>query len=430
MSDKAIHRRDFVKTAAAAAALGLSSRPAQALSSGAWAGASDTLRIGLIGCGGRGRGAAVNSIKSSQGVKLVALADVFADPVQGAKKWFEENMGDSVELPEDRLFVGLDAYKSLIRHPDVDVVLMATPPGFRPQHLAELVEVGKHAFIEKPVCVDPVGYRSIMKSAAIAREKKLCVVAGTQFRRSNNYIEGMRAIHEGKIGEVVFAQARYCSGGIWYRERKKGVSDAEYQIHNWYHFLWTCGDQIVEQAIHNIDAMNWAMGGPPKAAYGHGGQRARQADSEIYDSTSVEFEYPNGAVVSFMCRQHAGKTDVSNRIVGTKGTAVIMPFDIAKVTSHDGQTLLRTRYKGDSYVQEHTDLMAAIRAGESLIEIEEVADSSLTAVLGRMAAYSGENVTWEFATKTSRLDTMPKNLTLAAELPFHGAPVPGKETLV
>lgn len=432
MKKKPISRRDFVKASAAAAAAGLVTGPARAIAPGAWAGASDTIRIGLIGCGGRGRGAAVNSIKSSEGVTLTALGDVFQGPVDYARDWFSKaNLGEgTVDLDDDSCFTGLDAYKNVIHHPEVDVVLMATPPGFRPLHLAELVTAGKHGFIEKPVCVDPVGYRSILASAKVAREKGLSIVGGTQFRRSNNYIDAMRAIHDGKIGDIVFAQARYCSGGIWYREREQDMADAHYQIHNWYHFLWTCGDQIVEQAIHNIDAMNWAMGGPPKSAYGHGGQRTRPDDSEIYDSMTIDYEYPNGAVVSFMCRQHAGRHDVSNRVVGTKGVAVIMPFDIGKVTTHGGETLVRTRYKGDSYVQEHTDLIAAIRAGDQIVEAEEVADSSLTAVLGRMAAYTGEKVNWDFAAKESKLDTMPANLSLASELAPRETPVPGTETLV
>ena len=430
MSDP-LSRRDFVKTTSATAAAGalasaLPARSPHRPNTG-------DIRIGLVGCGGRGTGAAMQCMKSSEGVRLVALGDAFINKVEGARKGLadpESGVADKVDVKDDACFAGLDAYEHVIRHPDVDLVLLATPPAFRPLHLAEAVAAGKHSFIEKPACVDPVGYRSILASAEMAKQKNLAIVTGTQFRRSNNYADAIKAIHEGAIGDVLFAQARYCSRGIWYRERQPEMTDAQYQINNWYHFVWLCGDQIVEQAVHNLDAINWAMGGPPQTAFGSGGQRNRPADSEIYDCMSIDYLYPNGATLSFMCRQQPGKSEVSNLIVGTKGTARIMPFAVSTITSHDGKTLLRSKYEPNSYVQEHADLIASIRSGQPIVEAEAMANSSLTAVMGRMAAYTGSEVSWDFVTRESKLDLMPTELTFASELKSPGVARPGQTKLI
>lgn len=433
MSDSSLSRREFVKTTSATAATAAMAGTLAAGASAPRRRPTDEIRIGLVGCGGRGTGAATQSIKSSEGVRLVALGDAFMPRVQSARKALldpENGVADKVDVSDESCFDGLDAYKKVIHHPDVDVVLLATPPAFRPPHLAEAVAAGKHSFIEKPACVDPTGYRSILASAELARQKKLAIVTGTQFRRSNNYVDAITAIHEGAIGDVLFAQARYCSRGIWYRERQSGASDAQYQIDNWYHFVWLSGDQIVEQAVHNLDAINWAMGGPPETAFGNGGQRGRPADSEIYDCMSIDYRYPNGATLSFMCRQQPGKADVSNLIVGTKGVARIMPFATSTITSHDGKTVLSSRYEPNSYVQEHADLIASIRKGEPIVEAETMANSSLTAVMGRMAAYTGAEVSWDFVTRESKLDLMPFDLTFAFELVSPGVARPGQTKLI
>lgn len=422
-----ISRRNFVRASATAAgvlavhpsALATSTRNVQ------------PIRVGLIGCGGRGSGAARQSLGCAEGVTLVAMGDVFADQVAASRDNLRQSdVGDKVQVADDACFSGLDAYKQVIHHPDVDLVIHATAPNFRPQHLAEAVAARKHSFVEKPVCVDPVGYRSILATEKKAREAGVAIVTGTQFRRANNYVEAIEAIHGGAIGDILFAQARYCASGIWYRPRVEGMTDAEYQLHNWYHFLWLCGDQIVEQAIHNVDAMNWAMGSPPERCLGSGGHRARPEDSEVYDCMSVDFEYPNGATCSFMCRQQGGKTETSNRIVGTKGTAWIMPFGTSTITGHDGSKIFEVSYEGDAYVQEHIDLIASIRAGQPIIEAREVADSSLTGVMGRMAAYTGEEVTWDFVTRESVLDLMPAELTLQTSFEPRPVPAPGREKLI
>jgi len=425
MTETSLSRREFVKLGGATAAAGAlaSQLPAAGRP-------LDEIRVGLVGCGGRGRGAAVNSLESSSGVKLVAIADAFERKVHEARKVFARTkVKDHVELDDDSCFWGLDAYKQVIHHPKVDLVIDATPPAFRPSHLAEIVKAKKHAFIEKPCCVDPTGYHSVLASAAEARANGTAIVTGTLFRRAKNYVEGIAAIHEGAIGDILFAQARYCSGGIWYRKREPGMTDAEYQINNWYHFVWLSGDQIVEQAVHNLDAINWVMGGPPSRAYGAGGQRNRPADSEIYDNMEIDYEYPNGATLSFMCRQQAGKGMVMNRIVGTKGVAVIMPFGKATLTSHDGKQIFQSRYGKNAYVTEHTDLIASIRAGTPIVEAEVLANSSLTAVMGRLAGYSGQEVTWDFVTEKSHLDLMPEKLTMQSEMPKREVAVPGRYRL-
>ncbi len=374
--------------------------------------------------------AAVDCLSSAPNVRLVAIGDALEQRLADARaNLLDTDVQDRIALTDASCFAGLDAYKRVIHHPDVNLVLLVTPPGFRPLHLAETVAAGKHTFVEKPVCVDPVGYRSVLASAKAARERGLAIVAGTQFRRSNNYIEAIQAIHSGAIGKVLFAQARYCVGDIWYRPREPGMSDAQYQIHNWYHFVWLSGDQIVEQAVHNLDAVNWAMGSPPRLAFGTGARRTRPADSEIYDSMAIDYEYPNGATLSFMCWQQPGKSHVWNRIVGSKGVAEIEPFGVSTIHTHDGQRVLRVDYEGNAYVTEHRDLIASIRGGAPIVEAEEVARSSLTAIMGRMAAYTGEEVTWQFAAEQSQLDLFPADLRLDSALPSAGVAVPGKTKL-
>lgn len=433
MTDSSLSRRDFARTglASAAGALAATWVPSSAARASTAGARYAEIRVGLIGCGGRGTGAAANALRAAEGIKLVAVGDVFRKKAVNALEALRgDGLGELLDCPEDSIYDGLDAYKRVIEHPKVDVVLHAAPPGLRPLHLAANVAAGKHAFIEKPCCVDPVGYRSVQASAKLAREKGLSIVTGTIFRRSNNYVDGIRAIHEGALGDLLFAQARYCSGGIWYRDREPGQSDVEYQMNNWYHFTWLSGDQIVEQAVHNIDCINWVMGGAPKRAYGSGGQRVRPKDSEIYDHTAIDFEYPNGATCSFFCNQQPGKGMVWNRIVGTKGEAWIHPFGKTTLTTHGGETILQAKYKGDAYVQEHTDLFAALRAGRQLLELDELNDSTLTAVIGRLAAYTGEEVSFEWAAKESKLDTYPQQMDLKGALPAPTVAVPGRTKLV
>jgi predicted dehydrogenase len=363
----------------------------------AYAGGSDTIRIGLIGVGGRGSGAAHDCVESSPGVELVALGDLFRDRLEERRQPLQEALGDRYKVNDDHCFSGFDAYKHVIDS-DVHLVLMATPPGFRPAHLRYAVEAGKHVFIEKPCGVDPSGVRSVIESGEMARAKGLSIVAGTQYRRQPSYVEAIKRIQDGRIGQVVGASEYYLTGPIWLRPRKPGMSDVEWQCRNWYYFTWLSGDHIVEQFVHNLDALNWVMQGPPVSAIGSGGRQTRvdPAYGHIWDNFNVQFTYGNGAIVTAMCRQMENTyTRVANRIVGTEGVADVNP-DASVLTSHKGKVIFEHPEKGnDPYVQEHADLIASIREGHPLNEAREVAYSTMTAILGREACYTGQEVTWE-----------------------------------
>ncbi len=422
-------RRDFViaSAATAATAAATSAIPLRAFVAG-----SDEIRVGVVGVGGRGKGACVNCLSHSEGVRLVAIGDLTNEIASNAREQLQQTeVGAQVQVADDALFGGLDAYKKVINHPDVDLVILTTSPGFRPMHLAEAVRAGKHVFMEKPVCVDPAGYRSVVESGEIAKQKGLAIVAGTMFRRQESYMEAIRLIHEGAIGTPVGGSARYCANGIWYRARKEGMTDLEYQLMNWYHFVWLSGDQVVEQAVHNIDAVVWAMGGPPRSAFGSGGQFTRPKDSEVYDSLSVDFSWGDGIELSFKCRQIPGaKSTISNTIVGTKGIAFVNPGG-SRVATHDGKVLLEITHKGPyPYALEHSHLIESIRSGTLINEARQVAESSLTAVMARMAAYTGQQVDWDFVANESSLQLMPDTLDATSPAPTPFVRIPGRHKLV
>ena len=420
-------RREFVKTSA-----GLTAAAAIAPAGlHAYVGGSDNLRVGVVGAGGRGKGACRDHLVSSAGVELTAIGDLTMDLSRNARNALKgTEVGDQVTVADDALFGGLDAYREVIHHPKVDVVILTTSPGFRPIHLAEAVRAGKHVFMEKPVCVDPAGYRSCLESARIADDKGLVVVAGTMFRRQKSYIDAITQIERGAIGDRLSGTARYCSQGIWWRNRKEGMSDLAAQLYNWYHHVWLSGDQVVEQAVHNIDAIVWAMGSPPSSAYGNGGQFTRPQGSEIYDSLSIDYKWDDGRVVSFKCRQIPGsKPDISNMIVGTEGVAHVNPGG-SRVVRHDGEVVSETPHSGPyPYVGEHADMIRAIRDREHINETVQVATSSLTAVMGRMAGYTGQEVTWDFVTKDSTLKLMPDELTEDSPAPEPHVRIPGRTKL-
>jgi predicted dehydrogenase len=259
------------------------------------------------------------------------------------------------------------------------------------------------------------------------------VVGGTQYRRQVNYIGAIEQIRSGAIGEIIGATARYCAGGIWFRARTPGMSDAEYQLNNWMHHVWLSGDQIVEQAVHNLDALNWVMGAPPVSAFGSGGRFTRPEDSEMWDSVSLDYEYPGNRVLSFMCRQIPNAAvDVGNVIHGTTGNCHIGAANAgSQIFDRSGNKVWEMEGSiADAYKQEHKDLIDSIRAGKPIVELAQMADSSLTAVLGRVAAYTGQKVTWEFLTKESKLDLFPKDLTWESSLPKPQYAIPGRTKLV
>ena len=391
-----------------------------------------TVRMGLVGAGGRGGGAVDNSMSVNDNVKLVAIADVNQQKAISLLRRMEPKYGARAAVTAEKIHSGIDGYRKVLDDPDVDLVLFATPPGFRPHHLLEAVEAGKHVFAEKPTCVDPAGYHICRTAHAIAEANGTSIVTGTQYRRQKSYVEAVRRLHEGAVGHIIGSQMRYCANGIWYRPRKDGMSDTEYQIHNWMHFIWLSGDQITEQAVHNIDTMNWIMGGPPERAYGGGGRFTRPDDSQMWDNMAIDYVYPGNRICSFMCRQIPNTdTDNSNVVYGSNGIMTIYGGDRGSVlTDRKGCVLWSMEGNiGAAYRQEHKDLVDAIVSGNPIVELNDTNDSSLTAVMGRMAAYSGKRVTWEFAAKESKLDLFPKDLRFDGEITNPPFAVPGRKTL-
>ena len=418
-----LSRRDFVKlsavTTGAAVLAQLGASTVMAASGG-----SDRIRVGLVGCGGRGTGAAQNCLESSAGVEIVALADLFPRQVEVAAKKFKVDPG--------HCFSGFDAYQKLLAT-DIDLVILATPPGFRPSHFAAAIAAGKNVFMEKPVAVDPVGCRSVIATARLAKAKKLAVGAGTQRRHQPAYIEVMNRIHDGQIGELVGGQCYWNGEGIWFRAKDDPktpwlatLSDFEWQCYNWYHWDWLSGDQIVEQHIHNIDVMNWAFGGPPAKFMGMGGRQNRGSiPGNIWDHFAVEMEYANGARVMSMCR-HTPKSSprIGERVVGTQGVSVCDKGTIKGTKSFD--------YAGENpnpMVQEHADLIKSIRGGQPYNEGERVAESTLTAIGGRMSAYTGREISWSWLLEGSKLDIFPKECRPGPGR-FTPIPIPGQVPLV
>jgi myo-inositol 2-dehydrogenase / D-chiro-inositol 1-dehydrogenase len=397
------------------------------------AGQTSELRLGIIGCGGRGTGAVDDSLSINQSVKLVAAADLYPAKCEALRQTLGPKHEGKVALEDAKIHGGLDGYKRVLEDPDVDVVLLTTSPGFRPRMLLEAVEAGKHVFAEKPACVDPAGYRICLEAHDQAVAKGTGIVTGTQYRRQANYIGAVEEIRKGTIGEIVSGTTRYCAGGIWYRPRKDGMSDAEYQLNNWMHFIWLSGDQIAEQAVHNIDAVNWVMGENPVSAYGSGGRFTRPDDSEMWDNVSVDYEYPGGKVISFMCRQLPGTAGDNGSVVqGTEGTCFIGAINSgSRIVDRKGKEVWKMGGSiSKAYQQEHKDLIDSIRAGKPIVELKQTADSSLVAVLGRVAAYTGQKVSFDFLAKESKLDLFPAELTWESSLPKPQFAIPGKTKLV
>jgi myo-inositol 2-dehydrogenase/D-chiro-inositol 1-dehydrogenase len=406
----------------------------------------ETLNIGLIGTGGRGTGAVGNSLSSNSEVKVIAMADLAQDRLDNSRKslmvqWGEKGKAD---IKNADCFVGPEAYEKLCEHPDVDIVIHTTPPGLRHLTLRCAVENGKHSFVEKPVCVDPFAYSHVIESGKMAVEKKLAIVSGTQYRRETSYKDAIEQLHNGIIGDITSAFAYYCTGTLWLRGNEElhkkwgGVSGMEYQMRNWLYFAWLSGDHIAEQAVHNLDAINWGMKSPPEKAYASGG-RLKRTDAkygDIYDHFSVDYDYPGQVRVSFKCRQIAGaKGRVSNRFCGSKGTMDIRPSPgrtATVVRDLKGEVIWKNGGKkgnNSPYEQEHMDLIASIRAGKPIMEIQEVADSSMTAVIGRESAYSGQEVTFDWGTKESEMKLAPDDLS-AKNNPVRPVPKPGDYKLV
>ena len=400
IKDTLNERREFLKASALVAG-------GVMVSGYAWAGGhssvDDTIKIALIGCGDRGTGAAFQALNTRFNLKLVAMADAFQDRLDNSYKLLSDKFKDKVDVPKERQFVGFDGYKQAIAL--ADVVLLVTPPGFRPMHFEEAVMQGKHVFMEKPVAVDSPGIRKVLAAAELAKQKKLNVVVGLQRRYQTNYREVLKRIEDGVVGDVVAGQVYWNSGGVWVKTRKPDQTEMNYQMRNWYYFNWLCGDHIVEQHVHNIDIANWVKNAYPISVQGTGSRAWRTGKDygEIYDNHAVELKYADGSVIYSQCRHFEG---ISNRVdesfQGTKGKVYLSANNSGKLWNHKGNEIYNHNTKGNAnpYQTEHDELFEAISKREyKFWDAERVAKSCFTSIIGRYATYSGEVIKWDEALK-------------------------------
>lgn len=347
------------------------------------------LKAGLIGCGGRGTGAALNFLNAGPNLTVTTLGDVFQDRIDSARTRLKEKANLSIE--DKNCFVGFDAFQKVIDS-GVDLVILATPPHFRPEHFAAAIDAKKHVFMEKPVAVDPVGAKTMLEAGKKAEAFGLSVVAGTQRRHQKEYVETLKRVADGAIGEIVAARCYWNQSQLWYRERQEGWSDMEWMIRDWVNWAWLSGDHIVEQHVHNIDVINWFTGMFPAKAVGFGA-RMRRVTGDQYDFFNVDFEMPNGMHVHSMCRQIDGcVNNVSEFIVGTNGSSN------CRNTIYKPDGSVAWKFEGEqksAYDQEHIDLVTAIRTEKPVNETENVTKSTLAGIMGRISAYTGQEVTWE-----------------------------------
>jgi myo-inositol 2-dehydrogenase / D-chiro-inositol 1-dehydrogenase len=416
-------RRDFLKTSAVAG--GAVAAGWSAVANVHAGGNNNALRVGLVGCGGRGTGAAEQCLRADSNVRLVAIADVFRDRAERCLTDLRgvEAIATRVAVPNANIFVGLGAYQQVLQN--CDLVLLATPPGFRPIHITAAVAARKHIFTEKPVGVDGPGIRAVLAAYDTANQHHLAVVAGTQRRNQTGYIESMQRIHAGDIGTVTSATCYWNQGGLWHRNREPNQTDVAWQLRNWLYFTWLSGDHICEQHVHNLDVANWALGAHPVRCVGMGGRQVRTSKDygNIYDHFAIEYEYPNGARVASYCRQIPGcENNVSEQVVGTKGNWTGNGYKFSS-----GATA-RVRGERNPYEQEHIDLVESIRSGKPLNELQTVAESTLTAIMGRMSTYTGKAVTWEQAL-ISKENLLPQTLAMGP-LPTPPIAVPGQTELI
>jgi len=378
------------------------------------------LKAGLIGCGGRGTGAAINYLDAGPNLQITALGDVFRDRLDQCREQLKKEK--NVEIADEKCFVGFDSYEKVIDS-GVDVVLLCTPPHFRPVHVAAAVNAGKHIFMEKPIAVDPVGARSVMVSAARAKEKGLCIISGTIRRVQKDFVETWRRVANGEIGEIVSAHITRNGGSLWVIQRQPGWTDMEYMLRNWANFCWLSGDHIVEQFIHEVDVMNWYLGKIPVKAMGWGG-RQRRVTGDQYDFFSIEYVYDNGMHTHCAARQITGCSNLTEQfIVGTKGFANARGMiynlkgeEIWKYPQPEEGSTDETWKVTDPYVQEHINLITGIRRGNAISDAEAQINSTLITIMGRMSAYTGKDVTWE--------EVMNSDLYLGPKT-YEFGPVPG-----
>ena len=411
-------RRDFLKTSTIAA-VSATAFGQFSIYNSAFASGDDTIKIGLVGVGGRGTGAATQALSVNGNVKLTAVGDAFKDSAENGLRSIKGNLKDKpdrVQVVPEKIFTGFDAYQKVIDS-GVDLVILATPPGFRPIHFEYAVKAGKNIFMEKPVAVDAPGVRQVLEANKIAKEKKLKVGVGLQRHHQAPYLEAMQRIKDGAIGDIIAMRVYWNGGGVWdpRLKRSDAKSEMEYQMRNWYYYNWLCGDHICEQHIHNLDVGNWVKGDHPVKANGMGGRQVRidKKYGEIFDHHYVEYEYKDGSRMYSQCRHQPGCwSPVSEFVHGSKGTADphghVMPIGAEAYHFEGGSK--------DAYQVEHDDLAAAIRNGLDYNEADNGAHSTMTAILGRMATYGGKEVTWE-AGINSNINLMPKVFSFDADPP-------------
>jgi predicted dehydrogenase len=403
-------RRTFLQTTSTAAlASGLS------LGRCAHAAGSDLIKIALIGCGGRGAGAAVDALRTKANVRLVAMADAFMDRIEGSYTQIVRACKDRVDVPPERKFAGVDSYLKATEC-GVDMVLLCGPPGFRPAQFEAAVKAGKHVFMEKPVATDAPGVRRVMAANEEAKKKGLLVAVGHHLRHEDKHREVVKRIHDGAIGDIKYMRAYFNSTGVWVRPRQPGQTEMEYQIRNWYYFTWLSGDHIVEQHVHDLDVCNWFKQAHPVEAQGLGGRQVRigQDYGEIYDHHAVEFTYADGTRLFSYCRHIPNCWNSFSEFAhGTKGYAAIEGHGSSELHI-DGKEPMKWKRGADGHQVEHHDLFAALLAGQPYNEGDYGASSTMTAILGRMATYSGQLVRWDGAIN-SPLELVPKKLAFDAE---------------
>ncbi len=427
-------RREFLKTSTVAT-VG-ASLASLAVTNQAHAAGSDVLRIGLIGCGGRGSGAANDCMAAPGNHKLVAMGDLFEDRLNSSVGNLSKALGDKFDVPKDRQFSGFDAYQKVL-DAGVDLVILATPPGFRPIHFEAAVNAGKHVFMEKPVATDAPGVRKVLDAAKVAKQKNLGVGVGLQRRHQANYLETIKRIQDGMIGDIIATRVYWNGSTPWVKSREslekqygRKITEMEYQLRNWYYFTWICGDHICEQHIHNLDVGAWVKGSYPVKANGMGGCEVRKGPDygETFDHHAVEFEFGDGTRMFSQCRHIPGCwNSVSEWVHGTKGWANI---GAAQIEVKGGETWKYSK-KGDPspYRQEHVDLLASIRSGNPINEAEYGALSSMTSILGRMCTYSGKEIKWDDALN-SKINLLPEKFSFDAAPPVARIAIPGQTQVV
>ncbi len=386
------------------------------------------LKAGVVGCGGRGSGAAMDFLNAANGVTITALGDVFQDRVDGLANKLKDEKG--IDVPAEKRFVGLDAYKQVIDS-DIDVLIDCTPPFFRPEHFRYAVEKGKHCFLEKPICVDAVGYRTIMAAARQAEAKNLRVVTGTQRHHQRCYVESFQQIMNGAIGEITGGVVYWNQSMLWYRERQPQWNDFEFMVRDWVNWKWLSGDHIVEQHVHNIDVFTWFSGLKPVSAVGFG-SRQRRVTGDQYDNFSIDFTMENGIHLHSMCRQIDGcVNNVSEFVQGTKGYWTSQGG--CRIVDNSGNEIWKFDYEAEKanfkqtnpYTLEHVNLINCIRGNKPIEQASETAVSNMAAIMGRESAYTGQETTWDGMT-ASTLDYTPADLNIGKmDMSGFTVPVPG-----